>query len=228
MTYSVAHLTMGMFGKREDGPAGEGLLARWIQRVGALHRAPAGTTLCAQGTMCQQIYCVEEGWLTLLRTEGTGVDVIVGLRQAGAVVAAGGALARLPHPMTVVTRTSVRLRIVPVTMLEQALRDDHAIRRALVEELARDTIAHVARCGALGCLGAREHLERLLWEFAAATSGDAARIPLSIGEVAGILGVDTSHASRLLRALKREGIVDTTRGWIIVRDAQRLARPLAS
>ena len=48
------------------------------------------------------------------------------------------------------------------------------------------------------------------------------RVPLTTGDVAGLLGIDLSHACRVLRAMKRDGLVEVSRGWIVLPDVSRL------
>jgi len=227
-TGSARQVAVGLFGTRDTRRhADAGLFVAWCRRVGLVQTAAADTTLFQQGTACQQIGYLEEGWITLLRTEGTGVDVIVGLRQAGALIGGAAAFSNLPHPMTVVARSTVRLWTVALPLVEQALREDQAIRHALLRDLARETIAHAERCGALGCLDARTHLERILAELSALSPVRPARIPVGVTELAGLLGVDASHVRRLVRRLEQEGLIENRRGRITVPDPHRLTTPSA-
>jgi hypothetical protein len=83
--------------------------------------------------------------------------------------------------------------------------------------------------GALGCLDAREHLERLLIEFASRCGADGpARIPLATTEIAGLLGIDLSHACRVLRGMKEEGLIAIERGRITVPNLARFHARRAS
>jgi DNA-binding IclR family transcriptional regulator len=50
------------------------------------------------------------------------------------------------------------------------------------------------------------------------------RLPLSTGDIAGLVGIDHSHASRLLRTMRHEGLIDVSRGWIIVPNPALLNR----
>jgi CRP-like cAMP-binding protein len=214
-------VTAGLLGLHERQAVEDGQLTAWITRVGVPYHAPKGVTLFGQGASCQQVFYLEEGWVTLLRTEGTGIDMIVAVCRPGAILSAGAAFSQTVHPTTAITRTPARLRTVPVAALERAVHEDARIGRELLATLARETVTQIARCGALGCLGARARFERLLCELASASTPPV-RLPLRPSELAGVLGIDISHARRLVRKLRDEGVIDTSLGWIIVRDVKRL------
>lgn len=203
-----------------------GVLARWIRRRGVARDLRADVTLFEQGHACRDLYWIERGWVTLLRSEGTGSDVIIGFRSEGALLGAGALIPHAVHPLTGCTRTPARVWSIAPDALNDALDGDPTLRRAVFECIAIEAAEQAARCGALGCLDAREHLERLLLQFVTHRTGiGPARIPLTTGEIAGLLGIDLSHACRLLRTMRREGLIEVTRGWIVVPDPSRFDRP---
>lgn len=203
-------------------PWTDDILARWIRQFGTITRAPRRTTIFGQGDPSRGIAYIEDGWIVLTRTEGTGLDVIVGVRQPGAILGVAATVSALPHPVAAVARSQVVLRTVPVPLLERALREDAAIRAALIAEVGREALAYAAHCGTLGCLDARERLQRLLFELAASSTITPARICLRTSELAGLIGVDASHVRRLLRALRRDRLIETAGHALIVRHPDRL------
>jgi CRP-like cAMP-binding protein len=205
------------------------VLARWIRRCGVARELRADVTLFEQGHACRDLYWIERGWVTLLRSEGTGSDIIIGFRTEGALLGAGALIPHAVHPLTACTRTPVRVWSIAPDALNDALDSDPTLRRAVFECIAVEASEQAARCGALGCLDAREHLERLLMQFVTRRAGiGPARIPLTTGEIAGLLGIDLSHACRLLRTMRREGLIEVSRGWIVIPDPSRLDTRRAS
>jgi len=221
-------------GRMEDGVGGEGddTLSRWVWAHGRALDLGCDALLFAQGHPCDELFWIERGWVKLVRTEGTGTDIILGFRQAGALLGAGASMAHAVHPLTARARTAARVWRLRADAVLDALDEDSHLRRAVLRRVGIEALEQIARCGALGCLDAREHLERLLAGFVRDRSGahgsngasvsGPTRVPLTTGEIAGLLGIDLSHACRLLRAMKREGLVEVSRGWIVIPDASRL------
>jgi len=205
-----------------DGPEPVGVLARWITRHGAPRDLRAEVTLFSQGHVCRDIFWIERGWVTLLRSEGTGSDIIIGFRSEGTLLGAAGLMPNAMHPLTALTRTPARIWGIAPDVVNAALDGDPTLRRAVFECMTGEVAEQVARCGALGCLDARQHLERLLVRFVTRRASiGPARIPLTTSEIAGLLGIDLSHACRLLRSLRREGLIEVSRGWIVIPDPSR-------
>lgn len=199
------------------------LLARWVRGHGAARDLGAEVMLFAQGHPCREVFWIERGWVTLLRSEGTGTDIIIGFRGEGTLLGTDALVPRAVHPLTASTRTPATVWAMAPDVLNRALDTDPTLRRAVFAGIALEASEQAARCGALGCLDARAHLERLLLECVAHRTGlGPARVPLSTGEIAGFLGIDLSHALRLLRAMRREGLIEVRRGWIVITDPRRL------
>jgi CRP-like cAMP-binding protein len=220
--------TAGRVGVRLEGSVGADVFGAWIEQHGDLCRVPANTRLFAQGTACEQLFFVDEGWIRLLRSEGTGADIILGFRHRGALLGADAIAARTPYLMTAVSRTAATLRVVSARLLLEAVQQDDGVRAAFVQCVGLETVRLVERCGALGCFDARGHLEHLLIDALGYATGTPPRVPLSASELAGLIGIDVSHVWRLLRLLKQEGSIDLVRGWVIVPHTSRLLGKMAS
>jgi CRP-like cAMP-binding protein len=220
--------TAGLTAVRLEGQQNVDAFLAWIERHGDLCRVPANTRLFGQGTACEQVFFVDDGWVRLLRTEGTGADIILGFRRRGALLGADAIASRMPHAMSAVTRTAATLRVVASDLLQEAVQQDEDVRQAFVQWLGMEAVRHIERCGALGCFDARGHLEHLLIDALAYSRGTPPRVPLSASELAGLIGIDVSHVWRLLRVLKQEGAIDLARGWVIVPDHSRLLEKIAS
>jgi CRP/FNR family transcriptional regulator len=210
-------------------------LRRWVCAHGRALDLDCDAVLFAQGEPSDALFFVERGWVKLVRTEGTGTDIIIGFSRAGALLGAGASIADAVHPLSARARTAARVWRLRADAVRDALDTDPILRRAVLRRVALEALEQIARCGALGCLDAREHLERLLASYAADhLAGDASvppaslRVPLTTGEIAGLLGIDLSHACRVLRAMKRDGLVEVSRGWIVLPGASPLLARRAS
>jgi CRP/FNR family cyclic AMP-dependent transcriptional regulator len=201
-------------------------LCEWARTHGHALDVRNDVLLFAQGHPCDELFWIERGCVKLLRTEGTGTDVIVGFRQTGTLLGAGASLAATVHPLTARTRTAARVWRLATTTVLDAIDSDSQLRRAVLRSVGMEALDQVARCGALGCLDANEHLKRLLASFIPDSSADdCVRVPLTTAEIAGLLGIDLSHACRLLRAMRRDGLVEISRGRIVIADPSRLDHP---
>ncbi len=205
------------------------MFASWVRRHGVARDLRGDAVVFVQGHPCRDLCWLERGWVTLLRNEGTGTEVVVGFRGEGTLLGTCALTSHAVYPLTAKAKTSVRVWSVPPAALDDALSRESHLRRAVFASIAAEAAAQAACCGALGCLDAREHLERLLIHFATRCRSDGpARIPLTTAEIAGSLAIDLSHACRLLRAMKREGLIEIVRGWIVIPDIARFKARRAS
>jgi CRP-like cAMP-binding protein len=203
-------------------------VSNWVASHGTVLELRPEAKLFTQGSPCRELFWIERGWIKLVRTEGTGNDIIVGFCQSGSLLGAGAWIAECVHPLTASTRTSARVWRLGTHVLDHAF-EDRRLRRAILRRIGMEAVGHAVRCGALGCLGAGEHLERLLAAFATnARQTGPARVPLTTDEIAGVLGIDRSHARRLVRSMTHRGLIKRSRGWIIITDVARLAQRRAS
>jgi CRP-like cAMP-binding protein len=209
-------------GMEDGGDEAGATLAGWVRGHGIARDVRRNAMVFLQGHPCRELCWLERGWVTLLRTEDTGTEVIVGFRGHGTLLGTGALTSDAVYPLTAKAKTSVRVWSVPPAVLDDALSRESGLRRTVFGSIAAEAAEQAARCGALGCLDAREHLERLLIEFASRCGADGpARIPLATTEIAGLLGIDLSHACRLLRGMKQEGLIEIERGWITVPNLAR-------
>ncbi len=192
-------------------------LREWVQDAGMRYDVPAHATLFRQGDTARELYYVEEGWIKLLRTEANGADVTVGYRRNGDLVDSASLVTTLTHPVTAMTRTPSRVWAIRAEHYRESLRQSARVSAALTTQLAQEVIEYVERCGALACLSARERLERVLIQALGLAPQYPVRLPFAPTELAGLVGIDVSHACRLLRAMKEEGLIDMKRGWVVVK-----------
>jgi CRP/FNR family transcriptional regulator, cyclic AMP receptor protein len=197
-------------------------VAEWISATSPCYLLPAGTSLFTQGALSHHAFFLDDGWVTLLRTESTGTRVILDLRGPGALVGLAAALADRGHATTAIARTPVHVRPVGGTALRQAAASDIHLTQDLIERLSLESEAYAERCGAVGGLDARAHLLFVLRKFAPGPEHARIRIPLSIRELAGILAIDDSYARRLIRELESQGLLARVNGWIELTDPERL------
>lgn len=109
---------------------------------------------------------------------------------------------------------------IPCEQLEQLKRESAPLRDLFVRYadcLVAQIFQSVA-CNATHTIGQRA----AKWLIVAMERTGNARIAMTQDQLASLLGVGRSYVSRIIRRLRENGIVETRRGGIIVRDADRL------
>jgi CRP-like cAMP-binding protein len=206
-----------------DASGGSSLVADWARATVPQLTMPAGTVLFSQDEEAASLFLIDDGFVLLSRQESTGASVMVQMAGALAVLGVAPMLACAPYASTATTRTSVRLRAVPERTVREALAQNHELALKLLEQLSHDTLLHAVRCGELGCLDARERLARVLIDHAPGEVPPLL-VRLSTVDLAMLVGADASHVWRLLRAFRREHLVDTIKGRIVILDVASLRR----
>lgn len=208
-------------GQASSRLSGGRVLSDWARSISPSITVPSGTVVFLQDEASSAVFFIEEGVVLLSRQESNGASVMLHASGAGAVLGLAATATGLPQAMTATTQTTATLRPIPAASIRDALARDPVMAAAILEQLAIESSQLSQRCGELGCLSARERLARVLIEHA---SGDTPpiRVRVATVDVAMLVGADSSHVWRLLRAFRREGLVDTIKGRIVVLDLASL------
>jgi CRP-like cAMP-binding protein len=188
-------------------------------------RYPQGTELFKQGSRLQDVYCIDQGMIKIVRLNRTGRAVIVGLRFPGWILGIAPIMLNKPSLVTAVTLTNSSLHRIQSEDLLRLVRTDAQLSRHLHLLLSQEVYEQVIR---LCSPSARRRFEHLLLQMTLALELGGAQdeiklqVPLKSKEMAQIIAVTPQHFSRILNEMEQEGVIRREKGWIIVSDFQKL------
>jgi len=186
---------------------------------------PAHTAIIQQDTPATAVYYVESGLLKLSRIDRTGHEVIAGLRRRHWLIGAPAVLLGKQYSFTITTLVPCRLRSISAEKLLNLVETDIHFSRELLSLLSQEIFIHGKNFVNLGCLPAKDRLKRLLYELITELElpsdpkrQDKIQMPLKHREMAQMIAVTPEHLSRLLKALKHEGVIERDGIWLTVRN----------
>jgi CRP-like cAMP-binding protein len=185
-----------------------------------------------EGTPANGLYVLCHGVVKLYRSDRFGRDFIIDVATPGAVLGELGLDDQDTYSTSAEALTESQLSFLPRERLVRFMerRPKTAVR--LVATLSKALAAARRKAGELALKRADARLADLLLRLAAEPRGDGvggdgpARIRLTYSrrELAEMIGVSTETAIRLLGKLKRNRMIATNDGEIVITDVERLGR----
>ena len=157
---------------------------------------------------------------SFLVTNADGNDVetiLIGREGAvGGIVSSG----HLPAYCRVVVKFGGPFALMPVSQLEAAKRQSPSLR-SLFARYADCLLAQVFQSTACNAIHSIEQ-RTAKWILSAMERTGDQLVPLTHDELASMLGVGRSYTSRVIQVFKADGVLETRRGALLVRDRDAL------
>lgn len=154
--------------------------------------------------------------VSFLVTNEDGHDVetvLIGREGAvGGIVSSGN----LPAYCRIMVKFGGQFSLLPVAQLEAAKRQSPSLR-FLFARYADCLLAQVLQSTACNAIHSIEQ-RTAKWIISAMERTGDVIVPLTHEELASMLGVGRSYASRVIQIFKADGILETRRGSLVVRD----------
>lgn len=150
--------------------------------------------------------------------DGRDVETIL-IGREGAV---GGivSLGNLPAYCRIVVKFGGDFSFMPVSHLEAAKARSPSLR-SLFARYADCLLAQIFQSTACNAIHSIEQ-RTAKWILSAMERTDSEVVPLTHDELASMLGVGRSYTSRVIQTFKADGILETRRGSLVVRDTEQL------
>ncbi|MEH6488897.1 Crp/Fnr family transcriptional regulator [Hyphomonas oceanitis] len=189
----------------------------------------AGEDIVRVGEVAETLFIVNKGWAVRHRTLEDGRRQIVNFMLPGDIFDLQ-ALACLEADHTVTSVTDVSILVIDTREFVQLLRTSGDISSSFwwaavqEESILREQIVR------LGRRSAKERIGHLLLELqrrmngAMGTNHSQLPLPLTRVDLADALGLTPVHVSRTMSAMRHAGLIEETRGVILIDDRERLAR----
>jgi CRP-like cAMP-binding protein len=190
------------------------MLLRWTGDVGHSFRMTAGTLAVRQGEPPRRVMLIASDLGLLQRVEANGRETCLALCRPGDLAGLSALVLGAPQAASVLMKTEGDVTLIPSDRVLSALAGAD-LRSLLLGALASDHHRLLERSSAESLYSARDRVLMLLREATRHATGYPWPIPLSVHELASLTRIDESHGRRLLRELRRDGVIEFSRGRLI-------------
>jgi CRP/FNR family cyclic AMP-dependent transcriptional regulator len=192
-------------------------------------RLERGQVLALRGSWPGRCWLLLSGYVKEHRANDDGSEAISGFRGPGDLVAEMQALARTACDLDATALSHGEALGLPLEHVRRLVGEDEQTRTALLHAVAdrarraevaltRTHVGHASERVALAIL-------ELSCRWGVPTEvGTMISLPLSQTELAGWVGTSRETAARALHELRRDGVVETSRRRIVIRDPSSLRR----
>lgn len=186
-----------------------------------------------EGTPANGLYVLCRGAVKLYRSDRFGRDYIIGVAAAGDVLGELALDDGETYSISAEALTEAQLSFLPRERLMRLIERHPQIAIRLIAALGKALATSRRKAGDLALKRADARLANLLLHLAdGAHNGEAPigdgtmRVPLDYSrrDLAEMIGVSTETAIRLLAKLKRNRMIATSAGEVVITDRERLAR----
>jgi CRP/FNR family transcriptional regulator len=197
--------------------------------AGSPSHYPGGVTLFRQDDLAGTLYFIETGVVRLSRQQ-SGRQFLIGLCGEGSLVGTSAAILGRAHPSTATTFGDCILQPLPAAALSATCLADPAFSAWIHRMQARESLDHLATLGVFGLSHPRPRLEQLLARMVCvggrrnADGSVTLTARLTHEEYAEAIGTSREYVTRLLAELCREGVVQRSKGWLVVPKGSPLLR----
>jgi CRP/FNR family cyclic AMP-dependent transcriptional regulator len=186
-----------------------------------------GETIFFEGDPFQALYVVRTGKVRLTKSTPEGKEIILYIRQDGEPIGAAMLFLNQPYPATAQALEDSEVWMIPGDELEDLVRKNPELAIAIIRLLGErllQTQAHMRDLALQDKWGALiSTLLRLVDEYGRETpDGIVLDIKLSHQELAKMIGSTREGVNRMMSQLKKEGILDVSRGEITICNEEKL------
>jgi CRP/FNR family transcriptional regulator, cyclic AMP receptor protein len=196
-------------------------------RIGRRRRWPAGATLFSEGDRSTTVVLVISGRAKVFSLTAQGGEVLLAIRGPGALLGEMSALDGAPRSASVSALEPLETYVVSVSAFLEFLRTHPGAAVRIVKMIVsrlRDADRKRVEFGTYDTLGRIALRLAELAERFGASQDNAVRItlPLTQDELAAWTGSSRESVTKALRALRRQGVIETSRRSVTVIDLDRL------
>lgn len=202
-------------------------LSRLLGESRHVHVRPAGTALFEQGGACEHVFIIQTGWVAVYKLFEDGRRQVMRFAMPGDLLGFEGddtvGMLYTAEALTEVTVCAIRRGAVG-----RACQTAPRLALNMTRAMAHEALAAWNHLGALGQQTAQERIANLLLELYRRVLAQqrhpepAVRIPLNQVLIADATGLTPVHVCRTLKRMRLAGLLDFTRGELMILDSQRL------
>ena len=185
----------------------------------------ARSTLHRASEESPHLYLVVLGLVRVQVAVADGRTMTVRYARPGALLGVATLYAQRVRPFEIQALSDVDLLVLRPAVVRAKADHDPRVARALLTETSDRVMSFVADLSGQALASVRQRIARNLLDLASDYSNpDQLLAPVSQQELAESAGTVREVVVRVLREMRVEGIVQTGRGGIVIRDPERLMR----
>jgi len=176
-----------------------------------------------EGDPCERLYIVKEGLVRLSKTLPDGREQLMCPRGAGQLIGfcntSGGS-----YPVTAVTLTPANTCSIEHKNMKRVLASNPSTALDVIGLLNQELGKSQAMICNLGLKTAPEKVASFILSLLPSEASNNILIPLPLSrqEIGEMLGLTVETVSRIMAELRREKVIDSPRGGVLIRDITRL------
>lgn len=178
-----------------------------------------------EGDPCKHLYIVKEGMVRLSKCLPDGREQLMCPRGTGQLIGFCNGIDGI-YPVTAVALTAVNTCSIEHKNMKRVLEVNPATALDVIGLLNQELGKSQAMICNLGLKTAAEKVVSFILSLlpVEATNDILIPLPLSRQEIGEMLGLTVETVSRIMAELRREEILDSPRGGVLIRDIYRLQR----
>ncbi len=202
---------------------------REVAETLTIHTFPEGTYLFFEGDPPTNLYVIVRGHIALIRHTLEGRDVVLDVMRPGNMVGELAIFEGVPYSSSGKTLDEVTAVVIPRERFHQMLTRYPRMASAVIFDLTR-RVRHLSDLvQSLAIERVERRLARILLRLARISGepqngGLLIKLPLTRQDLADMAGTTVETTIRTLSRMRRQGIVDTEHGYVLIRDVERLTR----
>lgn len=176
-----------------------------------------------EGDTCKRLYIVKEGMVRLSKVLPDGREQLLCPRGAGQLIGFCNTNAN-NYPITAVALTQVNTCSIEHKNMKRVLETNPATALSVIAQLNQELSKSQAMICNLGLKTAVEKVASFILSLLPVEANDGILIPLPLSrlEIGEMLGLTFETVSRMMGELRRQKIIDTPRGGVLIRDIHQL------
>jgi CRP/FNR family transcriptional regulator, cyclic AMP receptor protein len=188
-------------------------------------RIPARSTFHHEGEDAPHLELVLAGLIRVQVTAADGRTLTVRYARPGALLGVATLYARVARPFDIQALSDSELLAFRPTTVRACADRDPRVARALLTETSERVMSFVAEFSGHAFASIRQRIARHLLDLASDHQRPNELLaPVSQQELADAVGTVREVVVRVLREFREQGVVQTGRDGIVIRDPERLAR----
>ena len=176
-----------------------------------------------EGDSCKRLFIIKEGMVRLSKSLPDGREQLMCPRGAGQLIGFCNTMGGT-YPVTAVALTPVNCCSIEHINMRRVLEANPTTALDVIGQLNQELSKSQAMICNLGLKTAAEKVTSFILSLlpVEATNNILIPLPLSRQEIGEMLGLTVETVSRIMAELRREEIIDSPRGGVLVRDISHL------
>lgn len=184
--------------------------------------------ICYAGDPAEYLFVVADGRVKLMHDTQAGKEVVLDLLTPGEFFGSLAVLGEDVYPDTAIAQTQVCILMIDKAAFVQILTRYPSVSLKVIEIMSERLRAAHERLERLSAGSVEERIAHVLLRLGEKFGekkrdvGLLIQAPLTRDDLAAMSGTTTETASRVMSQLQKDGLIQSGRGWVAIKDRQGL------